>query len=88
MGQCLCGDIGAGDGVVTGEHQTQVCTSVVPGHRVVHPVLEGRIDLGKDRACVQGRVQDRVYLQRVSMWEKRSACLDLGVLRVNGALGG
>ena len=47
-GQYVCRDIGAGDGVVTGERQTRVCTSVVPGHRMVHPVLGGRSDLGKD----------------------------------------
>lgn len=29
-------------------HQSWVCTSVVPGHCVVHPVLEGRSGLGKN----------------------------------------
>lgn len=63
MGQCICGDIGAGDGMVTGERRTRACRSAVPGHHMVHPVLEGRSDLGKDRAGVHGRVWDRVYLQ-------------------------
>lgn len=63
MGHYIFGDIGAVDGAVTGERQTWVCTHVVPGHCVMHPGLEGSSDLGKNRACVHGRVQDRVCLQ-------------------------
>jgi len=40
MGQCICRDIGAGDGAVTGQRQT--------GHCVMHPVKLDRNDLGKN----------------------------------------
>lgn len=48
----------------------------------------GEVTWGRIELVSMGESGTGFIYKRVSMWEKRSECLLLGVLGVNGALGG